>query len=175
LSVRLSEASGRVVADGWVGRVSVSGRLEEGLGVAERSQREGCVAGGDRERLVWRWSGRLSVRGERLPSLSLPDECGVSPKRACMDEGRVEVGGGRDPEEDGDFAPVLMTRPSGLVPKGMVRRARVGEMGAAVLLGRGSAEVLRGDVGRVVRGVLETGAGIGRSGGCSGLEEPGSV
>ena len=101
----------------------------------------------------------------------MPDECGVSPKRACMDEGRVEVGGGRDPEEDGDFAPVLMTRPSGLEPKGMVRRARVGEVGAAVLLGRGSSEGVR----RVVRGVLETGAGRGRSGGCSGLEEPGSV
>jgi hypothetical protein len=152
LSVRLSEASGRE-ADG---RVSVSGRLEEGLGVAARSQREGCVAGGDRERLVLRSSGRLSFRGERLPSLSLPDECGVSPKRACMDEGRVEVGAGRDPEEDGDFAPVLMTRPSGLAPNGMVRRAREGEVGAAVPLGRGSAEVLR-------TGVLDTGAGMGRS------------
>jgi hypothetical protein len=87
----------------------------------------------------------------------------------------VEAGGGRDPEEDGDFAPVLMTRPSGLVPKGMVRRLREGEVVAVVPVGRGLAVVVRTVVGRVGSGVSATGAVGGRGGGCSGLEEPGSV
>jgi hypothetical protein len=60
----------------------------------------------------------------------------------------VEVGGGPEPEDDVDRAPVRMTRPSGMLPKGMVRWAVEGEMGvsSAVLSGIGLAVVLWGDV-----------------------------
>jgi hypothetical protein len=156
-----------------------SGRLVAGVGVAERPERGAggcCVAGG--ERLSRRWVGRLFCLGEQLllRRSSLEVECGLSPKRACMEEGRVEVGGGREPVEDVDRAPVLMTSPSGMSPKGMVRRAVGGEMGvaAAVLPGGGLAVVLWGDVWCAVGGLSEAVAGAGRRGGCSGLEEPGS-
>jgi hypothetical protein len=102
----------------------------EGAGVGEllrprRSRRGGSFGGrlrrGEGERLVRRpFAGVLSCLGERLLlrswQLRLEAEGGGEPKRACMAGWRVDLGGGLEPEEDVERAPVVMMTPCGCSP-----------------------------------------------------------
>ena len=67
---------------------------------------------------------------------------------------RVDLEGGREPEDDVDRAPVLMMSPSVLSPKGMVRWAVEGEsvLSAAVVSGPGVTVVFCGAVWGAVEG-----------------------
>ena len=74
---------------------------------------------------------------------------------------RVDLGSGREPEDDVDRAPVLMMRPSVLSPKGMVRWVVAGEsvLFVALVSGSGATVVLCGIVWGVAAGLVEAGAG----------------